>query len=399
MASPVAPSPLPSNAQSILQPTPLLGGLSPDRFMRTVWQRRPLVVRGAIATSESLLDRRRLFELAGDDDVESRLVVRDGDHWSLRHGPFARRALPPVARPSWTLLVQGVDLHVAAIHELLARFRFVGDARLDDAMVSFASDGGGVGPHVDSYDVFLVQLAGRRRWRVGPLGAKARTRLRDDVPLRMLADFRPRSEWLLEPGDLLYLPPGWGHDGVAEGPCLTCSIGFRAPDAASLGAELLHRLGDARGGAEDPARYADPARPASATPACIPASLAQFGDASLRAAVGDRARRRRALGEWLSEPKASTWFDRREAPSDIETGVVLDARTRMLYDDRHVYVNGEAHMMPAGPDGAALRSLADRRELALGESVRVGKTVRALVRTWIEAGWCHPVAATGGRAR
>ena len=138
--------------------------------------------------------------------------------------------------------MQGVDLHDDAAHRLLQRFRFVPDARLDDVMVSYASDGGGVGPHIDSYDVFLLQVAGRRRWRIGRV---ARPRLRDDVPLKMLAGFEAAEDWLLEPGDMLYLPPGWGHDGIAVGECLTASIGFRAPAAAGLAADALQRLADA----------------------------------------------------------------------------------------------------------------------------------------------------------
>src|SRR5664279_980535 len=150
------------------RPLPLLGGLSAAAFMRRHWQKKPLLVRGALgAGALPGLDRRRLFELAARDDVESRLVVNEGDRWSVRHGPMSRRALPPLSKPGWTLLVQGVDLRDHEAHRLLARFRFVPDARLDDAMLSIASDGGGVGPHVDSYDVFLLQLAGRRRWRVG----------------------------------------------------------------------------------------------------------------------------------------------------------------------------------------------------------------------------------------
>src|ERR1700712_5127531 len=126
-----------------------------------------------------------------------------GAGWSVRAGPVARRSLPALATREWSLLVQGVDLHDDDAHRLLARFRFIADARLDDVMVSYASDGGGVGPHVDSYDVFLLQVSGRRRWRFGRADAD---RLRDDVPLKMLADFAPRHEAILEPGDMLYLP-------------------------------------------------------------------------------------------------------------------------------------------------------------------------------------------------
>src|SRR6185437_2504674 len=163
------------------RPLALLGGLSASTFMRTHWQARPLLVRSALRDVDlHIPDRSRLFELAARDDVESRLVIREGERWSVRHGPFRRRALPPLTQHGWTLLVQGVDLHDDAAHDLLARFRFISDARLDDAMFSYASDGGGVGPHVDSYDVFLLQTSGRRRWRIG---RARRARLRDDVPL------------------------------------------------------------------------------------------------------------------------------------------------------------------------------------------------------------------------
>ncbi len=161
--------------------------------------------------------------------------------------------------------MQGVDLHDEAAHRLLQRFRFVPDARLDDVMVSYASDGGGVGPHIDSYDVFLLQIAGRRRWRIGRV---TRPRLRDDVPLKMLAGFKATEDWLLEPGDMLYLPPGWAHNGIAVGECLTASIGFRAPHAAGLAADALQRLADAAldaideagaAGSADGALYSRPA--------------------------------------------------------------------------------------------------------------------------------------------
>ena len=155
----------------------------------------------------------------------------------MRHGPLPRRALPPLRQPGWTLLVQGVDLHVDAAHEMLRPFRFVPDARLDDLMVSYASDGGGVGPHVDSYDVFLLQLQGRRRWRIGRVADDKLRRGRaaeDAAPVSS-----PSHEWLLEPGDMLYLPPRWGHDGVAVGACMTASVGFRAPLADELARALM----------------------------------------------------------------------------------------------------------------------------------------------------------------
>ena len=173
------------------RPLPLLGGLSASVFMRRHWQKKPLLVRAALRDPLPGFDHRRLFDLASRDDVESRLVVRAGERWTLRAGPLRRRSLPPLTRPGWSLLVQGVDLHDDAAHRLLRRFRFIADARLDDVMVSFASDAGGVGPHVDSYDVFLIQVAGTRRWRVGRC---RRPTLRTDVPLKMLADFVPQHD-------------------------------------------------------------------------------------------------------------------------------------------------------------------------------------------------------------
>ena len=180
--------------------TPLLGGLSPQVFMRRHWQKKPLLVRQAVPGGVRLIERSRLFEMVAADEVESRLIVRKAGRWSLRAGPMKRSALPPLKQREWTLLVQGLDLHVPAARALLERFRFVPDARLDDLMISYASDGGGVGPHVDSYDVFLLQAEGRRRWRIGRARSPA---LVPSVPLKILANFEPEQEFLLEAGDML----------------------------------------------------------------------------------------------------------------------------------------------------------------------------------------------------
>lgn len=395
-ADPRATHAEPAAAEPLDAPTPLLGGLSPRDFMRRHWQARPRLVRGAVDPASAALDARTLFALAAEDDVESRLVMREGEgagaRWRLRHGPFTRRRLPPVATPGWSLLVQGVDLHHEPVHRLLRRFRFTPDARLDDAMVSFASPGGGVGPHLDSYDVFLVQLAGHRQWRIAPPPRGRAAALRDDVPLRMLARLDPRETWTLAPGDLLYLPPGWAHDGVAvDGPCITCSIGFRAPAAGELAGELLSRLGE---GLELPAwpRFADRGREATRTPARIPADLARYADAVLRAALADRGARRAALGAWLSEPKPGTWFERGD-PWPAGAGVALDRRTRMLYDAQALHVNGETHRLDVpGPAAArALRRLADRRKLTRDDVRAAGAGLPALLAAWCEAGWCHPL--------
>jgi len=366
----------------------LLGGLSASAFMRRHWQKRPLLVRNALPGTLARMDRARLFALAASESVESRLVVRSGARWSVRNGPISTASLPARSR-GWTMLVQGVDLHDDDAHRLLRRFRFVADARLDDVMCSWASDGGGVGPHVDSYDVFLLQTTGRRRWRVGRVPDP---RLRDDVPLKMLTEFAPTAEWLLDPGDMLYLPPGWGHDGVAVGECITASIGFRAPAAAELATALLERIAeDARDRVAEPTRidtrrYGDAGTAPVARPARIPARLAEFADAALDRALADRTLRGRALGEVLSEPKPGTWFERGAARLG-KNGLALDRRTRMLYDDRFVFVNGEA-IRAGGADATLMRRLADERRLDAKSVAHASAAARALLAEWLRAGWC-----------
>src|SRR5688572_9483880 len=216
-----------TSLRDVRRPSPLLAGLTPQQFMLKHWQRRPLVVRQAMPTPVAPLSRAELFALAARDDVESRLVQNSGRRWSVAHGPFSRSTLPRLRDRGWTLLVQGVDLHHDGAHALLRQFRFVPDARLDDVMISWASDGGGVGPHVDSYDVFLLQASGERRWRIARRFDPA---LDERAPLKILRRFEPEQELVLSPGDLLYLPPNWAHEGVAMGgDCMTCSIGMRAP--------------------------------------------------------------------------------------------------------------------------------------------------------------------------
>ena len=371
------------------QPSPLLGGLAPAHFMRRHWHKKPLLVRNALPGMAPLLTRTELFALAARQEVESRLVINDGHRWSLRQGPLRRRALPPLSQANWTLLVQGLDLHVDAAQALLSRFRFVPDARLDDLMVSYASDGGGVGPHVDSYDVFLLQVSGQRRWRWGRC---ARPLLRDDVPLKMLSRFEPTESQLLEPGDMLYLPPGWAHDGAAVGAdCLTASIGFRAPTQGELARVLLERLADNSDDGPS-ARYRDAAQAATAQPGAVPAALHGFAHEALMRAIAEPGAVARALGEWLTEPKPQVWFDAaRRTALGARDGVVLDRRTRMAYDDRQVFINGES-FRAGGRDATLMRRLADARALPAAELQRLSGSARELIAEWRLAGWLHAAA-------
>lgn len=371
----------------ITRPSPLLGGLTPARFMQKHWQKKPLLVRQAIPGFQPLLAPRELFALAAREEVESRLVAREGGAWRLQRGPFARRALPSLQRPEWTLLVQGVDLHLPQAHALLHGFSFLPAARLDDLMISYATDGGGVGPHFDSYDVFLLQAQGRRRWRIG---RQRDFTLQEGVPLKILAHFEPEEEYLLEPGDMLYLPPRWAHDGIAEAECQTYSIGFRAPAQAELARELLQRLADEAAEGE-PRLYRDPGQPATDRPGAVPEGLSAFAREALAAALKDPHALDRALGEYLTEPKANVWFEAATAPRRLRS-VALDARTRMLHDKRHVFINGEA-WRAAGRDATLMRRLADRRRLDEAELAGASEAARELLQSWCEAGWLH---ANGG---
>lgn len=368
------------------------GGFSVDHFMRVHWQRRPLLVRGAFPGFVPPLSPSDLFDLAARDDVESRLVRRARDRWSLEHGPFEAGRLPLAQRRCWTMLVQGVDLHVDAMHELLARFRFVADARLDDLMVSYAVDGGGVGPHLDSYDVFLLQAQGRRRWRIGWPASAA---LRDDVPLKLLAHFEPAGEYLLEPGDMLYLPPGWAHDGVAVGECMTFSIGFRAPSRHELLRAWFADCADEALAGPDP-RYRDRGARATATPGHIPDSM----QAALAGWVrGWRPSARavdRFIGRFLTEPKPTVWFDapsrkpgsRAFAATAGRRGLRADRRTRLAYRGKDFFVNGEWRAMSAR-EAPLLRRLADERRLPPGAltATPVDPALLAALHGWFDAGW------------
>ncbi len=370
----------------VQQALQLLGGLSAETFMRRHWQKKPLLVRQAMPGVQPPASRQALFALAASDDVESRLVQRDGGGWSVRQGPLPRRVLPPLQRREWTLLVQGVDLHLDAAHRLLQQFRFVPDARLDDLMISFATDGGGVGPHLDSYDVFLLQVHGRRRWSVARVDKPADAAWVEGAPLKILRDFTPQQQWLLEPGDMLYLPPGWAHDGVAQGECMTCSIGFRAPRNTDLAAEILSRLADDIGRDDGRARlYRDPAQPATANAARVPAALQDFALRAVAAALRRSDDLHRALGESLTEPKARVWFDAGAAlPDDAAMG--LHARTKMLYDDQHVFINGEAHRV-GGRDARLLRQLADERRLSSAGWQALSDEAKDAMQDWAHAGW------------
>jgi 50S ribosomal protein L16 3-hydroxylase len=340
----------------------LLGGLTPRIFLRRYWQKRALFVRGALpgfaGPGNELSDSRALLALAARDDVESRIVERRGRRRETLHGPFSKRLKP---KPfGWTILVNGVNLHVSAAEALLQRFNFVPQARLDDVMVSYATPGGGVGPHVDSYDVFLLQGPGRRLWRV------------------------ENRRYVVEPGDMLYLPPGVRHHGVALERCFTYSIGFRAPRGAELGAAFLDWLHNR--GLPD-AQYRDPGLAPARRPGQIPTEIVLFATSLLSRIRWSRGDVERFVGEFLSEPKAHVVFRPGRGRRALgRSAVRLDAKTRLLYRGRRFFINGETIQLRAR-DAGVLRDLADRR---VASGARLARAPLAgLISGWQRLGYLH----------
>jgi 50S ribosomal protein L16 3-hydroxylase len=368
----------------------LLGGLTPRQFLAQHWQKKPLLIRGALPGFAGPLTRAAVLRLAQSPELESRLVARSGSRWTLTQGPLTRAALAALPARNWTLLVQGLNHALPAADELLQRFDFIPYARLDDVMVSYAAPGGGVGPHLDSYDVFLLQGAGRRRWRIGPAG---QARFRDDVPLKILRGFKPREEWVLDPGDMLYLPPGYAHEGTALEECFTYSIGFRLASHQELAQRFLDYQQD-RLLVEG--RLRDPDLQPTARPGAIPASLIGQAQSALAALTWNRATVADFLGRELSEPKPQVLFSPpapamdsgRFAAALRRHGVHLDGRSRMLYHGGRVYLNGEAAVSGlARTDMALLRRLADRRRLPPGAACSAA--LRKLLRSWYVYGYLH----------
>ncbi len=368
------------------QPLALLGGLSPDQFMKRHWHKKPLLIRNAIPGFTPLLDRSALTVLAAQEDVESRLVVRKPKGWTLKHGPFAPKSLPPFKQAGWTMLVQSVNLHDDSVDQLMQQFRFVPDARLDDLMISYATDGGGVGAHFDSYDVFLLQAHGQRRWRIG---RQKDMTLVDGVPLKILANFEYEEEYLLNPGDMLYLPPLYAHDGYAVGECMTYSVGFRAPQTGELARELLVGLAEEAVEALGETVYRDPKQMAVQDAGAIPAALQDFAREAMKKAMQDPQLLDCLLGEYLTEPKANVWFDNR---TDFEPqwpqSVVLDRRTRMMHDAHHVFINGES-FKASGRDARWMKQLSNDRRLDSRSVAHFSADALTLLSDWCDAGWVH----------
>jgi len=359
----------------------LLGGLSPQAFLRRHWQKRPLLVRRALPGFRGVIGKRALFTLAARNDIESRLVERRGKNWRVTHGPLPSARLAATAARNWTLLVNGVNCYSEAAERLLRRFAFIPQSRLDDVMVSYAASGGGVGPHVDSYDVFLIQGTGRRRWRLCP---PKRFDFVPGAPLKLIAGFMAAEDVVLGPGDLLYLPPGWGHDGVALDACFTCSIGFRAPRGAELAAAFLDYLHER--GLPD-ATYRDPGLKAAKHPARIAADMTAFASGVLDRIRWGRGDAAALLGRFLTTPKDHVVFRQNPMPAKLAgKTAVLDPKTQMLYAGARFFINGES-FAPRASQRRVLAELADRRQ-APGRLLARAR-LQELISAWRRAGYLH----------
>jgi 50S ribosomal protein L16 3-hydroxylase len=218
---------------------PVLGDISADQFLAEYWQKKPLLIRNALENFTPPINANELAGLSLENEIESRLVV--GEDWKIEHGPFDETRFQQLGNADWTLLVQGVNLWIPQVADLLDHFAFLPSWRIDDIMVSYATDGGSVGPHFDNYDVFLIQGSGSRRWLVGDI-CNTQSPLIAHEDLRILADFQAQYDWVLNTGDMLYLPPNFSHHGIAMGECTTFSVGFRAPSAAEILDDLTTEL-------------------------------------------------------------------------------------------------------------------------------------------------------------
>ena len=342
----------------------LLGGLSPQQFLDEYWQKKPLLIRQAVTDFPELIDLPRLIELAVRDDVESRLIENRNGRWHMEHGPFRPTRFNKLPASDWTVLVQNVNQHIDHIAELLYRFDFLPYTRLDDIMISYAPPGGSVGPHYDSYDVFLLQVGGRKRWQISSDDAG---NFVEDAPIRVLKDFQPEQEWVLEHGDMLYLPPKYAHHGVALDPGMTYSVGFRAPKTQEIASRFLEFLQD---NMQLDGMLSDPGRRATTTPAHIDADFVGRIQHMLQQIQWDEGTVQRFIGEYFTEPKQHVVYDAPEDALDFdafasavaEQGVVLDLKSQMLFDDAHIYINGEALMCDSEAH-PTLQQLANQRRL------------------------------------
>ena len=363
-----------------------LGGLTAQQFLKEYWQKKPLLIRNAFPGFTGVLTPDEIAGLACSDDMQSRLVTEKSGKWKLLNGPFAEEDFAKLPKTKWSLLVQGINNAVPEASQLLHEFNFIPHARLDDIMVSYAPKNGGIGPHFDSYDVFLLQGDGHKRWQVSTQLDMA---LIPDAPLRILQNFQPEAEWIVGPGDLLYLPPRYAHYGVALDDCTTYSIGFRAPSTQELATQFLVFLEDR---IHLEGIYQDPNLAVQKHPAEIGGKMIQQVENMLKQIRWDREDIIDFLGQYLSEPKSHIFFDAPTPPLTQSRftkhydshGIRLALQSQMLFQGHTLFLNGEAFIVSQASI-ECLANLADNRTLAPGEA-RDQETL-ALLYQWYASGY------------
>ncbi|MGC2049480.1 MAG: cupin domain-containing protein, partial [Gallionella sp.] len=339
-----------------------------------------------------LLGPRQLLDLACEEDVQARLVTQQRGRFELRHSPFTAVNFANPGKKKWTVLVQGVNHHLPEAAELLKHFDFIPHARMDDLMVSYAVKDGGVGPHFDSYDVFLLQGTGHRRWQISTQTDRA---LIEGAPLRILKDFHAEQEWILEPGDMLYLPPHCAHNGIAEDECMTYSIGFRTPAYQELAEQFLVYLQDR---IEIDGMFADPDLKTQKHPSEISAAMLYQVEQVIKRVRWDGEDIANFLGCYLSEPKPHIFFEgpkpalsaARFRQSTMKHGLMLDLKSQMLCHAGWAFMNGDAHRL-VRQDYPVIRALADERELSSLPEVSAEST--SLLYQWYLDGYIIPIQA------
>ncbi|MBV1776497.1 cupin domain-containing protein [Burkholderiaceae bacterium DAT-1] len=343
----------------------MLGNITPETFLSDYWQKKPLLIRNAVSHFDWLPQLQDLLALAQDEDVESRLVEFKKEQWHCETGPFKPSRFKKLGETDWTVLVQNVNHHIPFADELLHRINFIPKVRLDDLMISWAPPGGGVGPHFDSYDVFLLQVGGKKRWQISH---SSDLELVEGAPLKILKHFEPDEEWVLEHGDMLYLPPRFPHNGVSIEAGMTWSIGFRAPKTQEVATQFMDYLRDKI--TDLPGMYADPDLKATSEPARMPADFVAQIKTMLEQVKWDDAMIAEFAGRYFSEPKQHVFYDMPEEEHDHasfakrveQVGARLDLKTVLLYDDVKFYINGD-DFTPEPESFEVLRTLANARHL------------------------------------
>ena len=348
--------------------THILGKISVNDFLKNYWQKKPLLIKNAIANFVSPITEKDLFTIAQNKEAVSRLIEHKQGVWQVKYGPFKKSDLPKKPNIPWTILVQNINHYISFAESFLNLFKFIPYARLDDLMISYATKKGSVGPHFDSYDVFLFQAKGVREWKISD---QKKFTLDKKSSIKIIANFKSKNSWILKPGDMLYLPPNIAHWGVSQSDdCLTYSIGFRAPGTFEIQSKFLdfiqdHLITDVN------EIYKDPNLTLQKNPAEISLNMTKAIQRIVNRLRWDKSSINHFIGQFLSEPIESSLFQARK-PLNLKAfekiliskTLRLNSKTRMLFIKNNFYINGE-YIKIDKKYASFLKRLANNREISL----------------------------------